>query len=754
MLTKIRKIRNLGIFSDYAWDATLQTFDRYNLIYGWNGSGKSTFASFIWGLASGTVPNCPNLEYEVETDSGEVLRNGTPLKTKIRVFNRDYVNNNVHTVTGKATPILILGEENKRIADEIAADEALRATKRAQLEKLETDIREATTQKNKAFSEIAKTIGLNTSGLAARNYRKPDAERDFAALLNKSLLTDDALAANALELKQQEKPDVPEVAIPQVSSGGEDKKNLEDFLSLLVKRGKALCLRSVESQIVERFRQHPEIGAWVEDGIALHKTHSSKTCEFCDQVLSPGRLGILTAHFNDADRKLKDDIEGLLKALTVAEQSIRDLRFPDKANLYDELQADYQSAADQFFVSRTQLLHQITQFRAFMEDKRTQTTDPITLTVNLDATGLRVNADAANAGIKRHNTKSKNFKAAKETARTLLETHYLSTIYDEVKSLEAKIARCELRIDKAKNGDAAIPGDLGEIALAERIRNNRARISSSHKGCEDINTALKTFLGREELQFEVEKDGYVLMRNRKIAGNLSEGERTAIGFVHFVTHLKDQGFDLTRGIVVIDDPVSSLDANSIFQAFSFLKTSIKDAKQVFVLTHNFDFLRLLVNWFNFLKKSGQKVGYYMIHNKYDASGGRSAGIGMLDKLLRQHESEYHYLFKRLYNFKDDGTLESVYHVPNIARKVLDTFLMFRVPNSDSSYAKMESLKAHFDEAKLTSIYKFTNHESHITGKGFDPSLVAETQKNVKYLLEMIATVFPEHYQILVKSVNS
>ena len=57
--------------------------------------------------------------------------------------------------------------------------------------------------------------------------------------------------------------------------------------------------------------------------------------------------------------------------------------------------------------------------------------------------------------------------------------------------------------------------------------------------------------------------------------------------------------------------VSSLDANSIFQAFSFLRNSIKDAQQVFVLTHNFDFLRLLVNW---IKNSKQKAGYYMIKN--------------------------------------------------------------------------------------------------------------------------------------------
>jgi hypothetical protein len=61
------------------------------------------------------------------------------------------------------------------------------------------------------------------------------------------------------------------------------------------------------------------------------------------------------------------------------------------------------------------------------------------------------------------------------------------------------------------------------------------------------------------------------------------------------------------------------------------------------------------------------------------------------------------------------------------------------------------LKKTFDENKKTAIYKFINDQSHITVDGFDPSLVPETQKNVKYLLEIIEAVFPEHYKIIVSS---
>ena len=72
------------------------------------------------------------------------------------------------------------------------------------------------------------------------------------------------------------------------------------------------------------------------------------------------------------------------------------------------------------------------------------------------------------------------------------------------------------------------------------------------------------------------------------AKRLSEGEKTAITFLYFVVGLQDQDFDLAEGIVVIDDPISSLDSSSVYQAFSFLKNAVKDARQIFLLTHNFD----------------------------------------------------------------------------------------------------------------------------------------------------------------------
>jgi wobble nucleotide-excising tRNase len=104
----------------------------------------------------------------------------------------------------------------------------------------------------------------------------------------------------------------------------------------------------------------------------------------------------------------------------------------------------------------------------------------------------------------------------------------------------------------------------------------------------------------------------------------------------------------------------------------------------------------------------------------------------MDKELCEYESEYHYLFKLLKQLRDeqDGSIAKAYPIPNVARKVWDTFLMFSVPNGKSQYKKMDELKkAGFDEQKLDAVYKFTNDQSHITGAGFNPALVPETKKS-------------------------
>lgn len=120
------------------------------------------------------------------------------------------------------------------------------------------------------------------------------------------------------------------------------------------------------------------------------------------------------------------------------------------------------------------------------------------------------------------------------------------------------------------------------------------------------------------------KDGvenvYEIVReNRTVAENLSEGERNFIAFLYFYHRVRGSmnSEELKEKIVVIDDPVSSMDSTALFIVSAIVREMINVCrnnteylnpqvpgdyiKQLFILTHNVYFHR---------EVTYQQVGYY------------------------------------------------------------------------------------------------------------------------------------------------
>lgn len=120
------------------------------------------------------------------------------------------------------------------------------------------------------------------------------------------------------------------------------------------------------------------------------------------------------------------------------------------------------------------------------------------------------------------------------------------------------------------------------------------------------------------------KDGvenvYEIVReNGTIAENLSEGERNFIAFLYFYHRVRGSmnSEELKEKIVVIDDPVSSMDSTALFIVSAIVREMINVCrnnteylnpqvpgdyiKQLFILTHNVYFHREVTH---------QQVGYY------------------------------------------------------------------------------------------------------------------------------------------------
>ena len=138
---------------------------------------------------------------------------------------------------------------------------------------------------------------------------------------------------------------------------------------------------------------------------------------------------------------------------------------------------------------------------------------------------------------------------------------------------------------------------------------------------------------------------------------------------------------------------------------------------------------------------------------------RTSTLCTLDPLLENYESDYHYLFARIYReaHKSSTTgLEENYVLPNMARRLLEMFLAFHRPQMSSNlWDKLQAVQ--FDEAKKTRIRRFVNTHSHsnfISEPEHDPSLLAEARPVLQDILELIRSQNAEHYKAMQELVDS
>ncbi len=108
-LTRLSKIRH-RIFRDFSWPNDLQSFARFNVIYGWNGCGKTTLSSLFSLVEKKTALTEGDVELEFD---GPTRITGAEFSAKpvpqVRVFNRDFINATLQSV-GEIAPIFFLGE--------------------------------------------------------------------------------------------------------------------------------------------------------------------------------------------------------------------------------------------------------------------------------------------------------------------------------------------------------------------------------------------------------------------------------------------------------------------------------------------------------------------------------------------------------------------------------------------------------------------------------------------------------------------
>lgn len=744
-LTRITKLR-YRVFRDFAWPGDLHTFAQFNVIYGWNGCGKTTLSSLL-SLVEKKSPLTEG-EAELELDgttkiAGSVFASAQ--LPQVRVFNRDFINATLQSAGGIA-PIYFLGEGN-------VEKQAQVASLKIDLGLATTAVAVATSEKSAAESKLdefckdkAKLIKelLTTGNSAAYNNYDKRRFKQFAQALSAqsaatAILNDEQKALLRSQKDAQPKPAIDEVLAPSLD------------LDTLTKEVDALVARSVVAQTLNELTADANLAQWVQRGLALHLgEHASNTCRFCQQPLEARRRAALEAHFNDAFESFQQDLSALLSKLKTANQSASSLGLPEASRFYDALASEVATLSAAVSTALSAAESTLNALMSRVEAKRDNPFVPAPATAWNPAKppSLADAVSALNATIAKHNQTSGQFKASVDDACKKLEASYVAEAHAEYFQLAEATNGAEEALEKVKTKPATIQGEINTLERA---------ILEHRRPADELTEELRAYLGRDELCFEVKGSGYALTRSGQPVSHLSEGERTAIAFLYFLKSLQDKTFDIASGIVVVDDPVSSLDANALFSAFGYMKERTKQCGQLFIFTHSFQFFRLVKNWFHHLPKQRspqieRRLGrFFLLRSHRYSDGSRTSHLGPLDPLLQEHESEYQYLFKRVHDEAhrtDVATLEHHYGLPNVARRLIEAFLAFRFPDMSGDLGPRLD-RVTFDNAKKTRILRLLNTYSHagaISDPEHDLSLLAETQPVLLDVLELMKAVDSNHYE--------
>ena len=510
-----------------------------------------------------------------------------------------------------------------------------------------------------------------------------------------------------------------------------------------------------------------DIRSWIETGLDLHKRHDTNECEFCGNTITEVRVKQLKAHFNDDYKAFQDRLVRADGWLT--NQYIQSPVLPSTSDFYEEFKNEYINSCSTLEKSIDTLNEEIAAWHSVLKEKTANPLETeLTVEVINESSVTAFNdamADIAKA-VAKHNYKSGNFEIETKKAKKQLELHYATT---EVKDFDYHEKIKEVTRRTAEN----ITLQTTINSLNSEIRGLEDSLSNEGLGADQFNESLHKFLGRSELtlRFNPSNKGYEIFRNDSdlVEGNLSEGEKTAIAFVYFITKLKENDNRIENTIVVVDDPVSSFDSNHLFHSYSFLRSNCDKAKQLFVFTHNFTYFKLMRDWFEGVNRNRQRkkppkdlnAFYYTIEASTTLP--RHSTFKEADHSLVKYNSEYHYIFSKLHTFKDSPTLsrDEAFLTANLARKLLESFFSFKFPRHRSDISQLMACGLNgckiTDEATKEKIYRFINKYSHSAvieiNEDSSENLVGESQNVIGNIFTWLEEVDKVHYNEMVEVIK-
>lgn len=597
-----RMIDNFTIKEVASYDKTgiRISLNKINYIFGTNGTGKTTISEFLRN------------SYHPKYSSCKIKWKPGSSNLDIYVYNRHFVNENFN-VSNEIKGIFTLGKESTDIMKKIDNINEEIEKHREKIEILEINIekkgREIEELQNNfmeqcwAIKQKYDTV-FKEAFIGLRNNKRKFMERflDEAANNKNNLYTYDELLKRVTSVFKSIKEKINPI---QEVNYDLSLENHPIYKTKII--GKSdLDIGKLISEL--------NISDWVRQG---HK-HLDKTngkCPFCQQVLPTNFKEKLEKYF---DETYTNQIKTLNEAIKNYKSELNDLI--EKYNIMVK--------ENNPFINKDKITSLLTLINStFNENVQLLENKIKEPSINIRLKSLKeyieqldLEIKQVNLQIREHNRIIENIIDEKQK----LINDIWRFLVDENKSYYKSYMENFSRENKALSGmkKKKEQKEHHKRKFEEEKIKLLNKLTSFLPSINEINNLLKSFGFTNFYLAESDKKGYykIIRENGEDANEtLSEGEKTFITFLYFyqlINGSNERTRVETPRIIVIDDPVSSLDSNVLFIVSSLInniKQRIRENdhifKQLIILTHNVYFHKEITFNKNYRKKKMRTFGF-------------------------------------------------------------------------------------------------------------------------------------------------
>ena len=355
----------------------------------------------------------------------------------------------------------------------------------------------------------------------------------------------------------------------------------------------------------------------------------------------------------------------------------------------------------------------------------------------------------ANQNIRKHNELVKNIRAEKSKLTNEIWTYCLH----EQKTLIESYAHDIENLEKSIVGINKLYSSLCEKVkeLEMEVVEKGKNITSVQPTVDEMNRVLKAygFTNFFIVPSKEHKNCYQIQRkDGTLASNtLSEGEETFISFLYFMQLTKgaiDAEKVSNKKVIVLDDPICSLDSTILYVVSSMVKQLSDDVRngkgnveQLFVLTHNV-FFHKEASFIDGRTRELNDVNYWIIRKEAEVSKIYAHGI------KNPISTSYELLWREL---KEDRGA-SIITLQNTMRRIIENYFgMLGGKKEDYIKGKFETIE---EQTICESLFYWINDGSHtIPDDLFVDSHtdIAERYKSVFYKIFKV-TNHEAHYKMM------